>query len=129
MIADSPFRGKVFVVGGSVRDQLLGIDSADVDLLVVGSPDAGIDAAVFVAKHLGIYNELSNPVIYQRYGTAMLHLPDELQLEFVGSGNATGTIQQIVAINANERDFTINSLLQDLESGEILDPTGKAWSI
>lgn len=139
VIKTSPFRGQVFVVGGYVRDMLLGIPSKDVDL-VITAPDGGIAFSNWITKKLGIYSE-TNPLTYPRFGTAKFNLRGithngvnlgALDIEAVmtrqekyadGSRKPEveyGTLKQ----DAERRDFTVNSLMKDLTTGEVVDPTG-----
>lgn len=114
-----------FAVGGWVRDQLLGRDCKDIDIVVVGS---GIEFAKAVAQKL-------NPKIkvnfFANFGTAQF-VYDGIDYEFVGARKESyhrdsrnpivenGTIEEDIA----RRDFTINSLaisLNESNFGEILD--------
>jgi poly(A) polymerase len=68
---------EVYVVGGYVRDKLLGKDPQDVDVLVVGN---GVEFAKRVAEEFG---KLSMTT-YEKFGTAMMHC-GPLKVEFVGA--------------------------------------------
>src|SRR5207237_5570007 len=118
-----------FVVGGYVRDRLLGGERArirEVDVLVEGSGAAQLATAVGTAL------KLRPPVIFERFGTAHLDL-DHRALEFVSSRVESyqpnsrkpevrpGTLKDDVM----RRDFTINTLLMDWD-GTVLDLTGRA---
>ena len=141
MVRSSPFKGKVFVVGGYVRDEMLGRDAKDIDL-VVELPDGGIKFAEWITKKLRIYKKDSNPILYPKFGTAKFNLRgitykgqdlSDLDIEVVmtrteeytkGSRKPkvkAGTLKQDV----ERRDATINTLLNDLTTGEILDLTGQ----
>jgi len=140
IVKDSPWRGKAFVAGGYVRDEEMGLDPKDIDV-TVAAPNGGVELATYVAKKLGIYKKGSNPVIFPKFGTAKITLIgikfegedlSDMDIEFVmtrkekyndDSRNPEveyGTIEQDV----ERRDFTVNSLLKDLTTGEILDLTG-----
>lgn len=133
---ESEYEGKLYMAGGYVRDTLLGRDSKDVDFVVSGGPTSGLDAAEFIAKKLGVYKPDSNPVIFPTYYTAKLTVPTpsgKIDVEFVaprkekytpGSRKPEvepGTLQSDV----ERRDFTVNSLLQNLHTGKILDLGGR----
>jgi poly(A) polymerase len=141
IIKGTEFEGKAFVAGGFVRDELLGKPSKDIDV-VVELPEGGIRLATYVAKKLGVYNAETNPVTYPHYGTAMLHLNNVVYnkqdlsggvVEFVMSRKESytsgsrkpatehGTLLQDV----ERRDFTLNTLLKNLTTGEIIDLTGR----
>jgi poly(A) polymerase len=114
----------VYVVGGYVRDFLLGKKVKDTDVLVIGD---GIEFAKIVARHLAI----SNPVLFENFGTAMLPLEDR-RLEFVGARKESyrkdsrkphvevGTLQD----DLMRRDFTVNAMaaaLNKMNFGKIID--------
>lgn len=116
-----------FVVGGYVRDLLLGKAVKDIDVVVVGS---GIDFGTTVSRELG----RSNIVVFENFGTAMLQL-DDVKLEFVGARKESyhrysrkpkveiGTLDD----DLSRRDFTVNAMAVSLNSGtfgRLLDPFG-----
>lgn len=138
-IKNTKWQGKVFLAGGAVRDQVMGGKADDLDFVVVnGNIDDGIMFAEWLAVELGIYKSGSNPVIYPRFGTAKLHLKGNnsglggIELEFVASRKETykeGSRKPEVSAGTMEddilrRDLTINSLLQNISTGEIIDLTG-----
>ena len=117
-----------YVVGGYVRDRLLGRASKDMDIVCVGN---GIQLAQEIAALL---RPIPRIVVYQRFGTAMLKHKD-LEIEFVGARKESyrtdsrkptvenGSLED----DQNRRDFTINALAVSLNSatfGEIIDPFG-----
>ena len=67
-----------YVVGGYVRDRLLGRPSKDMDIVCVGS---GIQLALAIAKKLKPRPKVT---VYKRFGTAMLRHGD-MEVEFVGA--------------------------------------------
>ena len=76
-IAGTEWQGKVFIAGGYVRDEFMGKDPKDLDLLV-NAPNGGIEFAKWITKKVGAYkggkdeDAGSNPVIFPRFGTAKL---------------------------------------------------------
>ena len=68
---------QAFVVGGFVRDLLLGKQVKDFDIVVLGD---GIAFGHHVAQEF----QRSNLVIFENFGTAMLQL-ENTKLEFVGA--------------------------------------------
>jgi tRNA nucleotidyltransferase/poly(A) polymerase len=134
------FAGKVYLAGGAVRDMVMGVDPKDVDV-VVELEDGGIKFAEFLARNLGIYRPNSNPVIFPKFGTAKVSLDkvvhngiklDGVDIEVVntreeeydpGSRKPTTKFGSIFS-DVARRDLSINALLMDLMSGEILDLTG-----
>jgi poly(A) polymerase len=67
----------VFVIGGYVRDVILGRSSKDIDFVIAGS---GIALAELVAKKL----KATKVSFFKTYGTAMIHHKG-FDLEFVGA--------------------------------------------
>ncbi|MBR6283201.1 MAG: methylated-DNA--[Muribaculaceae bacterium] len=115
-----------YVVGGYVRDLILGRESKDIDFVTVGS---GIELARAVAKALGRHAHLS---VFKSYGTAQVKTR-EWELEFVGARRESyhresrnpivedGTLDD----DMQRRDFTINAMAIAVNSGnygELLDP-------
>ena len=118
-----------YVVGGYVRDIILGRESHDVDVVVIGS---GIELAKRVAEKIG--NNV-NVNIFKNFGTAMIKVSgiSQWELEFVGARKESyrrdsrkpivedGTLED----DQNRRDFTINAMaisLQKEDYGTLLDP-------
>jgi poly(A) polymerase len=126
------YEGRLYLVGGMLRDRALGLPpSGDLDLVLEG--DAVGLARFLFAKGLSRHY----PVLYPRFGTAMLTLDGdgaECLVELVTARSESyraesrkpdvtpGTIRDDV----RRRDFTINTLLENVHSGEILDLTGMA---
>ena len=144
MIKRSPFKGRVFLAGGMVRDELLGLDPKDIDLVVI-MDQGGIKFCEWLAKKLNIYKSGSNPVIFPKFGTAKVTLTgviyngvdlSKIDVEAVMPRTekyTTGSRKPEVSYgtlkdDVERRDFTVNSLLKDLTTGEILDLTGMGKS-
>ncbi len=140
-IRKSKFRGKVYVAGGYVRDEMLGLDPKDIDL-VVELPNGGIAFAEWLTKLMGVYKKNSNPVIFPKFGTAKFQLYgvnwkghdlSNLEIEVVmtrkekysdDKGRKPDVSPGTLKDDVERRDFTVNSMLKDLTTGEIVDLTG-----
>ncbi|MEI6430550.1 MAG: HD domain-containing protein [bacterium] len=130
------YENRLFLVGGYVRDKLLGRSGGfdDIDLVLEGD-------ALKLARFLWRQGVSSHaPVVYPKFGTAMIHIQEPaeslVQVELVtaraetyqsGSRQPTVTPGTLLT-DARRRDFTINTFLENLHTGEIIDPTEKAHS-
>jgi putative nucleotidyltransferase with HDIG domain len=126
-IASQELNVESYVIGGFVRDLMLGRDfKKDIDIVAVGS---GIELALKVATLLPKKPKVQ---VFKTYGTAMLHY-DGIDIEFVGARKESyhfesrnpvvenGTLED----DQNRRDFTINALALSLnrsDFGELTDP-------
>jgi poly(A) polymerase len=130
-LSGTPYEGKVYLVGGYVRDKLLGRPlPSDVDLVLEGD---ALALAQFLYEH-GIADH--PPVTYPRFGTAMVHV-GELTVELVtaraesyhDTSRKPAKVEPATLYDdALRRDFTVNTLLENLHTGEIVDPLGVGLS-
>jgi poly(A) polymerase len=115
----------VYIVGGYVRDLLLGFDNKDIDFIVIG------DALEFAKKFKNQYKGGAF-VTYPKYGTCSLNY-NEYQLEFVSAREeAYEKDSRKPTVNSadlysdlSRRDFTINSMaidIRDKSFTSIIDP-------
>ncbi len=113
------------VVGGCVRDAMLGRPTRDLDVLVEG--DAGA-LAELCAKSQGAKVET-----FGRFGTARLTLSDGARLDLAGaraehypeSADLPVVRPSTMEDDLARRDFTVNAMAQVLENGgvgRLLDP-------
>ncbi len=112
---------RVYLVGGSVRDMLLGRARSDIDLVVEGDATA-------LAGRLG-----AELVEHERFGTAKVRL-DGHEVD-VASARAEsyphpGALPQVepaseIAVDLARRDFTINAMAIPLQGApRLIDPHG-----
>ncbi len=129
-VRGTQYEHKLFLVGGFVRDQVMGLPSGkdDIDLVLEGD-------ALALARFLRQQGAADfEPVVYPTFGTAMVVVKGRA-VEMVtartesyapGSRKPDSVEAGTLADDAKRRDFTINTLLQSLEAGEITDPLGLA---
>lgn len=131
-IKGTAWENHVYVVGGCVRDELMGNEIKDVDMCV-DLPGGGVHFAEWLYSNKQI---TCKPITYPTYGTAMFHLrqfPD-LELECVQTRKekypdaktrnpetAFGSIEE----DCFRRDLTINALYRNVSTDELLDYTGR----
>ncbi|HYI73946.1 MAG TPA: hypothetical protein VEW90_01645 [Gaiellaceae bacterium] len=118
----------VFVVGGTVRDILLGVDGGDdVDLAVEGD---AIAFAYTLADALG-----GHATPHRKFGTAVVSGAGEQHVDIVTTRreeyDAPGALPTVehaeLEHDLHRRDFTINAMAASLvprELGHVLDPYG-----
>lgn len=115
-----------YVVGGYVRDEILGRNSYDIDILVVGK---GVKLAEEVGKRTN-----SKVLVFKNFGTAQLIYQGQI-IEFVGARKESyqrGSRKPIVEEGTLEddltrRDFTINAIAKSImprDFGTIIDLFG-----
>ncbi|MBS1985644.1 MAG: HD domain-containing protein [Bdellovibrionales bacterium] len=144
LVPDSPFRGRVYAVGGYVRDAQLGIASKDLDL-VVEQPGgaralttwlhAKLGAAVTRPHELGAGYPIWQIVFQsevnhggETYLTkdATIEVADT-QFEMFPDPESRQRVTRYgdLAEDCRRRDFTVNMLYRDLTTGNIVDPCGR----
>lgn len=120
-VRDAAGSNPVFLVGGAVRDLLLGRKRTDVDLVVIGD-------AASLASGLG-----AEAVEHERFATAKAHL-DGHEVDIASAREETyarpGALPEVspattIEEDLRRRDFTINAMALPLQ-GEVrlIDPHG-----
>ena len=117
---------RVYIVGGVVRDLLLGREIQDLDLMVEGD---GISFAKDLANNIGV----QKIVPFKKFGTALIPHRD-FQIEVASSrsesyDNDSRSPTKVIFTSLEEdlkrRDFTINAMAMDTHPdrfGKIYDP-------
>lgn len=131
LINGTKFEGKIYVVGGAVRDLYMDKEIKDIDI-VVELPSGGIEFANWMEENGHTHGSV---VTYPTYGTAMFHLKEypEVEIECVqtrkeqykdkNSRNPEteyGTLYE----DAMRRDLSINSLFLNISTNQIVDCCG-----
>ena len=129
-IKGTEYENKVFVVGGFVRDLIMGKDPKDIDLLIDGDINAGdgITFAEWFCKKENIFKKDSNPLVYGLYGTAMFQFMGE-KIECVAprsekyQNDSRNPIVSSCTLEDDcfRRDFTVNSLFINISNNELVD--------
>jgi poly(A) polymerase len=123
--AGTEYEGLLYLVGGVVRDMVMGRPPADdIDLVLEGD---ALELARFLhAKGITAHR----PVTYPRFGTAMVNIGGHT-VELVSARRESYApesrkphVEPAELIDdVMRRDFTINTLLEELHTGEIFDLT------
>lgn len=132
ILSDSDFIGHTYVVGGAVRDFIMGNEIKDVDL-VVSLPLGGLNLANWLYDNDFL---VYKPVLYPTYGTSMFQLKEfpDIELEAVQTrkeqykdknSRNPETVFGTLIEDAMRRDLTINALYYNIDSGKIEDITGQ----
>jgi len=122
-----PEGGRLYLVGGSVRDALLGTALTDLDLVVEGAE--AHDLAVALAAASG-----GRRTDHDAFGTATVRLPGGLSVDLATAreesypepGSLPEVVQSDVRRDLGRRDFTINAMALRLVPApeRLLDPFG-----
>lgn len=133
-IEDLPFKddienagGKIYSVGGAVRDKFLGKDSKDLDILITGLP---LDDIGEIISKYGTVNNVGKSfgiIKFKEYGS-----DEDIDIAIPRTEQATGegghkgfdiksdhTLP--IEKDLERRDFTINAIAKSLD-GNIIDP-------
>jgi tRNA nucleotidyltransferase (CCA-adding enzyme) len=129
-----------YVVGGAVRDELLGLEPKEADFLVPGvghaelraalEPHGKVEDLVVAGQHVGLR-------LYPRDREARALAPGGIELAPPRAERSTGPGRHDFAIVAGpeisveddmgRRDFTVNAIARRLDDGTIVDPfSGRA---
>src|SRR5438105_12408517 len=128
-----------YLVGGAVRDELLGHESSDADFLVPGVDTEGLKRALEPhgkVEELIVAGRLVGVRLYPRDATIRRLAPARIEFAPPRKEVSTGPGRhdfEIVADPAlsveddmRRRDFTVNAVARRLATGELVDPLGGA---
>jgi tRNA nucleotidyltransferase/poly(A) polymerase len=128
-----------YLVGGAVRDELLGLESKDADFVVSGVDDEGLHAAL--APHgrvedLEVAGRRVGARLYPRDERLRRAAPAGIEFAPARTERSTGPGRHDFEIVADpelsieddlaRRDFTVNAIARKLGTAELVDPFGGA---
>lgn len=126
--SSAPLAMNFLIVGGWVRDQLLGLDSKDLDLEVFG--DFQISELIDFLSQFGEVNQVGRSfgVIKLRIGKIELDVAVPRRENKVGNGHKGFIVSPDPTMSFVEasarRDFTWNAMGMEPITGELIDPHG-----
>jgi len=116
--------GRALLVGGCVRDVLMGIDPKDWDLEVYGVEPAKLRALLDQFAPVNVVGEAFT--VYKLGSDLDVSLPRRERK--TGRGHRAFVIEGDPSMSIEEatrrRDFTVNAILKDPLTGDIIDPFG-----
>jgi len=135
-LQDLPFKeeienlgGKIFSVGGAVRDEFIGKESKDLDILITGIPMDDLENILSKYGKVDLVGKSFGVIKFKPEGAT-----EEIDVAIPRKEQATGegghkdfeiTSDHEMPIEADlfRRDFTINAIAKDI-NGNIIDPYG-----
>lgn len=117
--------GRTFYVGGFVRDKILGFENKDMDIEVHGIQPAvlreilsEVGEPMSYGSSFGVYSlkgyDIDIAMPRKEHATGKGHRDFEVFVDpFIGTAEA-----------ARRRDFTMNAVMEDVLTGELVDPFG-----
>ena len=126
-----------YLVGGAVRDELLGRDSKDADFVVPGVDYEGLHAALephgkveeleVAGRRVGVRLHPRDPKL-RRLAPAGIEFAPPRAERSTGPGRHDFEIvadpELSIEDDMGRRDFTVNAMARRLETGEMVDPFG-----
>lgn len=114
--------GRAMLVGGCVRDEILGLEHKDWDVEVYGIEPANLRE---ILDSIGDVNVVGEAFAVYKLGNELdVSIPRREQKVsgghrgFVVDGDPTMSFEEA----CSRRDFTVNAILKDILTGEIVDP-------
>jgi tRNA nucleotidyltransferase (CCA-adding enzyme) len=128
-----------YLVGGAVRDELLGLESKDADFVVPGVDYEGLERALVPhgrVEELEVAGRRVGARLYPREKSLRALAPAGIEFAPPRAERSTGPGRRDFEIVADpslsieddmaRRDFTVNAMARRLDTGEVIDPFGGA---
>src|SRR5437868_3879015 len=126
-----------YLVGGAVRDELLGIDSKDADFLVPGldtdglkralEPHGRVEDLVVAGRLVGVRLHPSDKAVRRLAPAGIEFAPPRKEVS-TGPGRHDFEIVADPSLSVEDdmrrRDFTVNAMARRLATGDLVDPVG-----
>src|SRR5437667_11412646 len=126
-----------YLVGGAVRDELLGLESKDADFVVLGVDYEGLHTALEPhgrVEDLEVAGRRVGARLYPRDAELRRLAPAGIEFAPPRAERSTGPGRHDFEIVADpglsieddmaRRDFTVNAMARRLETGDLVDPFG-----
>ncbi|MBD9369945.1 multifunctional CCA addition/repair protein [Xanthomonas sp. XNM01] len=111
---------KTYLVGGAIRDELLGLPAGDRDWVVVGASQAQMEALGYTAIGRD-FPVFLHPQTHEEHALARTERKSGRGYRgFVVDADPSVTLED----DLQRRDFTINAIARDEDDGRIVDPYG-----
>jgi tRNA nucleotidyltransferase (CCA-adding enzyme) len=124
-----------YLVGGAVRDELLGLDSKDADFLVPGvdteglkralEPHGHVEDLVVAGRLVGVRLHPRDPAVRRLAPAGIEFAPPRKEVS-TGPGRHDFAIVADASLpiedDMRRRDFTVNAMARRLSTGELVDP-------
>lgn len=117
-----------WVVGGAVRDELLGLEPADEDFLVDGVDQDALRVALAPfgrVEDLEVHGEVVGVRLHPRDRAVRALAPAGIELTPPRT-DGTGGAEDALVADLSHRDLTVNAMARHLATGRLLDPFGGA---
>lgn len=111
---------KIYVVGGAVRDRLMGLTPKDIDYLIVGATETDINNLVKNGyEQVGVdFPVFIHPVTKAEY--ALARIERKTGVGYTGFTCETKNVK--IEDDLKRRDLTINAMAYDQKKKEVIDP-------
>lgn len=135
-LQDLPFKkdvinglgGKIYSVGGAVRDEFLGKESKDLDILITGVPMGALEQVLSKYGKVDAVGKSFGILKFKPEGGEEIDIAIPRTEKATGEGGhkgfeVTSDYELPIEKDLERRDFTINAIAKDIE-GNIIDPFG-----